>query len=131
MKRKNSIQSQASKNPSVVLRAFAPETEFVMSLDGWMLLESMDIGLTRGERPTTRDLIIAMLVMTDIDAVFKAKRTRKLDALISEATEGRSVGDIMGYADKVTSAVEAAFEPSDTGTETEKKPSPDADGGSV
>ena len=132
MKRqRTAITDQASKNPSVVLRAFAPDTEFVLTLDGWMLMESLDLPITRGERPKSRDLIIAMLVMTDEVAVRKAIRTRKIDELVKSATKGKSVGDIMAFAAKVTEAVEQAFEPSDTGVETVKKDSAEPAGGSA
>ena len=131
MAKRNSIADQASKNPSVVLRAFAPETEFEVTLDGWMMMEAMGLALTRGERPSTRDLIVAMLIMTDIDAVRKAHRSRKLEELISAACKGKSVGDIMAYTAKITEAIEAAFEPTDSGADAgEKKSSPAPDGGS-
>lgn len=111
MKRK----SQPSGNPSVVLNAFAPETEFVLTLDGWMLLESLDNALTNGTRPKTRDLLLAMLVMTDEEAVFAAKRRGKIDELLSTASAGRKPGDVTGYTEQILAAVEVAFEPSDSG----------------
>jgi hypothetical protein len=130
MAKRNTISEQSSRNPSVVLRAFAPETEYEVTLDGWMFMEALGLALTRGERPTTRELILAMLVLTDLTAVKKAHRGRKLELLIAEAAKGKSVGDIMAYTAKVTEAVEAAFEPTDSGADGEKKSSAAPDGGS-
>ncbi len=131
MKRKPS--SSASATPSVVLSAFAPDTEFELTLNGWMLLESLDNALTNGTRPKTRDLLLAMLVMTDEDAVFVAKRRGKIEELLSSASTGKKPGDVTNYTQRILEAVEAAFEPSDSGAlrDGEKKSPAAPAGGSA
>ena len=123
MAKRSPMKDPAAGNPRVVLRAFAPETELVMSLQGWMLLEAMDNALTRGERPDTRDIILAVLTMRDAAAVRKAHQVRKLEDLIAAATKGQSVGDIMAYLPTIAAAIEAAFEPTAEPTATGEKKS--------
>lgn len=131
MKRKPS-PAASSGNPSVVLRAFAPETCFTLSLDGWILLEAMGSNYTSGALPTMRDTVLAMLVMTDEDAVFEARKKGKIDQLISAATAGKKPGDILCMADKIKEAFEDALNPSDSGADpSEKKSSAAPDGGSA
>jgi len=134
MKRKNNIAAQASKNPSVVLAAFAEETEYVLDLDGAILLESLGCAfITGGGSPGLRDTLMAMLVMTDIDAVRKAMRTPGgLQKLLDAASKGRRLAHIMGQADKIAAALEASLAPVMSGatSATEKKSSAAPDGGS-
>lgn len=129
MKRTNPIEDAAGKTPSVVLRAFAPETEYVLSLDGYLLLEAIGSPLTKGQVPGLRDIMIALLVMTDTDAVTKARRTGKLDSYISAASAGKKPGDILALAEKVKAAFEEALAPTEDGVTHEKKPSTASAGG--
>jgi hypothetical protein len=131
MAKRNLVQEAASKNPSVVLRAFAPENEFVCSLDAWIFLEAMGSPFTTGGKPGLGDLVLAALVMTDTDAVIKARRTGKLDELMKTATKGKRPADVIPLTDALAEAINAAFEPSDSGTEAEKKDSAAPDGGSA
>lgn len=130
MKRKNSIAAAASRNPSVVLRAFAPETCFTLSLDGWILLEALGSNYVAGRAPTMRDIVMAILVMTDEDAMFEARKKGRIESLIAAATAGKKPGDILCMADKIKAAFEDALNPSDSGAdEAEKKSSPESAGG--
>ena len=85
MSKRNPIAEAAGKTPSVVLAAFAPDTEFSLSLDGWILLESMRNPYVLGQPPGLRDTVLCMLVMTDEDAVFEAKKRGRIDKLIADA----------------------------------------------
>lgn len=123
MKRKNQIAAAASKNPSVVLRAFAPETCFTLSLDGWILLEALGSPLTTSGTPGLKDLCLAALVMTDEDAVLAARKSGKLEALLASFTHGKRPADVLGLTDKIHAAINAAFDPADSGVEVEKKSS--------
>ena len=128
-KRQNPIAAAASKNPSVVLRAFAPDTEYVCSLDAWIVLEALGSAFTTGERPGMRDVVIAALVFTDIDAVFAARKTGKLDELVAKATAGKRPADALPLTDKIGEAIKAAFDPSDSGADPEEKKSSAAPAG--
>jgi hypothetical protein len=130
MAKRNQIREQASRNPSVVLRAFAPETDFVLTLDGALLLERLECKYITGGKPGLRDLILSILVMTDEDAVLEALRKRTLDKLMSSASAGKTPGDILQLGDKVAQALATAMEPTDSGTPSEKKSSAERDGGS-
>lgn len=131
MKRsRNSIAAAAGRTPSVVLAAFAPDTELALSLDGWILLESLRNGYVTGETPGLRDTVVCLLVMTDEDAVFEAKKRGKMDQLIAAATKDKKPGDILSMAEKIRAAFEHAMQPTDSGAEPlEKKSSPAAAGG--
>lgn len=129
MAKRNPIEEAKNRNPSVVLRAFAPETEFECSLDAWLLLEAMGSPLCQGETPGMRDLLLAALVFTDISAVRAARKTGKLEDLLAQATAGKRPADIADLPAKVTAAIRAGFEPLDSGAETEKKSSAAPAGG--
>jgi hypothetical protein len=127
MKRK---AKASNSNPSVVLKAFAPETEYTLTLDGWLLLEALQSGYTTGANPTMRDTILALLVMTDEEAVLKARKAGKIDQLISAFSEGKRPGDVLALGPKIKEAFEAALEPASSGADpSEKKSSQESDGG--
>jgi len=129
MKRKPSSTS-SSGNPTTVVQAFAPDTEFTLTLDGWMLLEALGSNYTNGERPTMRDTVLAILVMTDEDAVFKARKLGKLEQLIASYTADKRPADVLALGDQITAAFQAALAPSDSGAQpSEKKSSPASAGG--
>lgn len=131
MKRTNNAIETASRNPSVVLRAFAPETPFTLTLDGWILLEALGNGYVTGAAPGLRDTVVAMLVMTDEDAVIEARKNGKLDVLVKSATAGKRPADATQYFKKIEAAFADAVAPADAGTERpEKKSSAAPDGGS-
>ena len=111
----------SSGNPSVVLSVFAPETEFSLSLDGWILLEALDSPFATGGKPTTYDLVLAALVMTDESAVLAARRKGTLEELMSAHTAGKRPADVMGLAEPIAAAIAAAFLPVDHGAASEKK----------
>ena len=117
--------------PSVVLRAFAPETDYVLSVNGVMLLEACDSPFISGERtPGMRDIMLAMLVLTDEDAVIAAHRKGALDALIHDAGAGRRPAEVFAQAPKIHAAIAAAMEPVDSGADDDqKKSSPGPAGG--
>jgi hypothetical protein len=121
MNMKRKFTDNSSANPSVVLRAFAPETHFTLTLDGWILLEALESPFVTGQSPGLRDLVIAVLVMTDTAAVADARKNRGFDKLVADATFGKSPGDVMSLVPRITAAIQAAFDPADTGTQTEKK----------
>lgn len=130
MKRKPlSDLSRPRGNPTVVLRAFAPETEFVCDLDAWILLEALESPFTLGEKPGLGDLVTAALVMTDYDAVSAARRTGKLDELIHKATAGKRPADVMHLPEKLGAVIEAAFAPTHSGAEGQEKKSSAAPAG--
>lgn len=108
-------------NPSVVLRAFAPETDFTLSLDAWILLEALNSPFAAAGTPGLRDMVIAALVMTDEDAVFAARKAGKFDALVAAATAGKRPADVLGLAERIGAAIAAAFLPADSGASPEKK----------
>lgn len=114
----------------MVLAAFAPETEYALTLDGWMLLEAVNSPLTNGEQPGTQDLLLAMLVMTDEDSVFAARRNRTLDDLLAAASKNKRPADIYGIAPKIHAAIQQAFAVLDSGAKSEKKSQPELVGGS-
>jgi hypothetical protein len=116
--------------PSVVLRAFAPETNYTLTLDGYILLEALGCGLMKGTGATMRDMILAILVMTDEEAVMAARKSGRIEALISKFTEGKRPGEIRHLIEKANQAFEEATAPSDTGgAASEKKSSAESDGG--
>jgi hypothetical protein len=118
--------------PSVVLRAFAEDTEYVLDLDGAILLEALDCSFIAGGTPGLRDTLLACLVMTDAAAVRAAHRTGTLDKLLSQASAGKRLADIMGRAEKIAAALEASIAPTDSGCDpTEKKLSAAPAGGSA
>lgn len=124
MKRKPSTTTSSSGNPSVVLRAFAPETCFTLSLDGWILLETLGCGYTTGAaQPTMLDTVLAILVMTDEDAVLKSRKAGKIEALVSAFSQGKRPADVLALGAKVKQAFEAALEPSDSGADPAEKKS--------
>lgn len=129
MANKNRITEAANRTPSVVLRAFAPETEFECTLDAWLLLEALKSPLCNGETPGMRDLLLASLVFTDIDAVHRARKTGKLDDLLASATAGKRPADLLGLPEKVTAAIQAGFAPLDDGTDPAEKKSSAAPAG--
>ena len=53
--KRNVIKEAASKTPSVVLAAFAPETEYTLTLDGWILLEALGCAYVTGGKPGMRN----------------------------------------------------------------------------
>jgi len=121
MKRRTQTRSD-SANPAVVVAAFAPDTEYVLSLDGWILLEALGSPFTRQEAPGSRDVVLAALVMTDEDALLAARRNNTLEKLLATATAGKRPADILPLIPKLTAAINAAFEPaSGGGTSGEKK----------
>lgn len=131
MKRKTvTAAAAAGVTPSIVLRAFAPDTEFVLTLDGYLLLEALGCAFLRGQFPGMRDIMLAALVMTDCPAVQKAHRQKRVDALLGEAYAGKKPGDILALADAVRTALEDALAPTDDGgVEREKKHSSASAGG--
>jgi hypothetical protein len=130
MKRKSSAPSSSSSaNPSVVLRAFAPETCFTLSLDGWILLEALESNYTAGRAPTMRDTVLAILVMTDEEAVFAARKKGKIEDLIAAATAGKKPSDVLAMADKIAAAFEDALNPSASGADAGEKKSSAAPAG--
>ena len=127
MKRK---PTSSHGNPSAVLRAFAPETELVLTLDGYILLEAMESPLTTGQKPRIYDLVLAALVMTDESAVLAARRAGKVEDLIRANTAGKRPADIVALTPLITAAIAAAFDPVHTGAiSTEKKSSQEPVGG--
>jgi len=131
MAKKNPILAAASRTPSVVVAAFAPETEYTLTLDGWILLEALGCAYVSGGRPGMRDSILAILVMTDEDAVFEARKKGKIDQLIRGVTKDKRPADIMAQVDKIRAAFDAALDPMDDGANREKKSSAESDGGSA
>jgi hypothetical protein len=130
MKRRPSKSPTAgSGNPSVVLRAFAPETCFTLSLDGWILLEALGSAYTTGGQPTMRDTVLAILVMTDEDAVFSARKAGKIEALVAAFTAGKKPGDVLALGDKIKAAFDTALEPSNSGADSSEKKSSAAPAG--
>lgn len=129
--RKPVTEPSRSANPSVVLDAFAPETELVLSVNGALLLEALDNPHFVGKRtPTLRDTIIAALVMIDDTAVSQAQRRGKLDDLIREFSSDHSMPEVLSLFPKVTAAIAAALTPLDSGADPdEKKSSAAAAGG--
>lgn len=132
MKRRRPPDLSGLATPSVVLRAFAPETEFSLSLDGWILLEALGNKFVTGGSPGFRDVVVAALVMSDEDAVFAARRKGNLDALIAEATKGRRPSHAIAMLPKVRAAFDDSLAPADTGAAAgdEKKSSAAPAGGS-
>jgi hypothetical protein len=130
MAKRNLIAEQGSRNPSVVLRAFAADTDLTLTLDGWLLLEALENAYVTGGKPTLRDSIIALLVMTDTDAVADARRRGRMDALVREATADRKPGDILAAVPRIARAFEDALQPTHDGAEHEKKSSAESAGAS-
>jgi hypothetical protein len=122
----------ASANPSVVLRAFAPETEFTLTLDGALLLEALGCAFITGGTPGIRDAVMAVLVMTDEEAVFEARRKGRFEELMRATTKDRRPADILGLADKIAAALQDAIHPAATGADPadEKKSAAAPAGGS-
>ncbi len=131
MSKRNAIAEAASKNPSVVLRAFAPETEYVCTLDAWIFLEAIGSPFATAGKPGLRDMLIAALVFTDVDAVIKARRNGKFDAMVAEASAGKMPSDVMPLTDLLGAAIAAGFAPVSDVSNDEKKSSAESDGGSV
>jgi hypothetical protein len=133
MKRRPSKSPTAgSGNPSVVLRAFAPETCFTLSLDGWILLEAMQSPYAGGGTIQMRDSVILMLAMIDVDALEAARRMgpKAVDDLVLSVSKGRRPAEIVALRPKLEAAVAAALDPISTDTEApEKKSSPEPAGG--
>ena len=129
MAKRNRIAEAADRTPSVVLAAFAPETEFECSLDAWLLLEALQSPLCQGETPGMRDLLLAALVFTDLPAVRTARKTGKLEDLLARATAGKRPADLLGLPEKVTAAIRAGFAPLDSGTDSAEKKSSAAPAG--
>ena len=128
-KRQNPIAAAASKNPSVVLRAFAPETEYTCSLDAWILLEALGSPFAAGGNPGLGDLVTAALVMTDTDAVIAARKSGRFAELLANATKGRRPADVLPLTEKLGMAIKAAFDPVDSGADPAEKKSSAAPAG--
>jgi len=110
--------------PTTVLDAFAPETEYVLSVDGVMLLEEFESPFITGERcPGMRDILLAILVLTDEDAVLDAKRKGKVDDLIRGISKGRRPAEVLAQGPKITAAMNAALAPLDSGADADEKKS--------
>ena len=127
MKRK----ATTTGNPSAVLRAFAPDTPYVLTLDGYLLLEALGSPLATGAKPGMYDMTLAALVMTEEAAVYAARRAGKLDELVRSATAGKRPADIMAITPAIIAAIAAAFDPVNTSASipSEKKSSPAPAGG--
>lgn len=129
--RANPIAEAAGRNPSVVIQAFCPETEYTLDLDGCILLEALQSPFLTGGAPGIRDTLLASLVLTDADAVLRARRNNRIDDLIRDASRGRRPADLIALGTKISAAIAAAFAPLQTGTEpAEKKSSLAPAGGS-
>lgn len=128
MKRRTQPRSESAQ-PSVVLAAFAPETEYTLSLDGWILLEALGSGFTTGDQPTTRDIVLAAFVMTDEDAMLAARRKGTVEDLLRQATAGKRPADAVALIPKITEAINAAFAPTESGAAPSEKKRPPAPAG--
>lgn len=130
MKRKPAKPAATAGNPSAVLRAFAPEAGFTLTLDGFLLLEALGSAFATGTHPKLYDVVIAAIVMTDEDAVLAARRKGTLDDLVKAFTANRRPADIVALTPRISAAITAAFDPVFTGAAPgEKKSSPAPAGG--
>ena len=84
MKRKSAKSAATAGNPAAVLRAFATEAEFILTLDGFLLLEALGSAFATGTHPKLYDVVLAAIVMSDEDAVLAA---RHLDHALADADE--------------------------------------------
>ena len=102
--------------PSIVRRAFAPETQYTLDLEGMLLLESLDCALVTGSRkPGLRDTILALLVLTDLAAVKKARSSKGVQGLIDAAVKGRKPAELFGLQERIVEAIKLACEPAPEG----------------
>jgi hypothetical protein len=130
MKRKSS-PAASTGNPSVVLRAFAPETCFTLSLDGWILLEALGSPYASGGMIQMRDSIILMLAMIDVDALAAARRMgpNAVEDLVLSVSKGKRPAEIVALRPKLEAAVAAALAPISTDAEAPEKKSSQAPAG--
>jgi hypothetical protein len=112
-----------SATPSIVQQAFLPETEYVLTLDGALILEALGCRYLTGGQPGLRDIILSILVMTDEDAVILAHRKGQVDKLIQSVTAAHSLGEVLRLGDKVGEALQAALNPTESGVENDEKKS--------
>ncbi|MEO5915561.1 MAG: hypothetical protein ABIS50_15110 [Luteolibacter sp.] len=127
----NSILEAASKNPSVALRAFAPEVDYILTMDAWMLLEALESPYVSGGKLQMRDTMVLLLAMTDTDTLFAAKRKGPdaVEDLLRAAGRTLRPQAVMDLRPKIEAAIDAAFDPLPPG-EAEKKSSAAPVGGS-
>ena len=131
-KRQNPIAAAASKNPSVVLRAFGADTEYTLTLDAWILLESIGSPYVCGGSLRMTDSIALLVAMTDPDALLAAKRKgpNAVEDLCLMVAGKRRPAELVALRKALEAAVNAALAPLDSGADpAEKKSSARAAGG--
>ena len=124
------------KTPTTVTAAFLPETEYILDVEGTLILEALDCAWITGSRPPGfRDTLLAHLAMTDLAALKRARQSGTVDALLAQRGRGQPPREVMAQLPAIAAAIKAATDPAATPEPTgdddspEKKDSPDADGG--
>lgn len=124
--------------PSIVLRAFSPDTGLELSLEGTLVLEALDCAfITGSHKPGVRDSMLALVAMTDLDTLKAARRTGKVDELLEALGREKKPRELMALLPRIAEAVRIASEPAaggedDAGADLsflEKKSGADAAGG--
>jgi hypothetical protein len=98
--------------PSVVLAAFAPETEYDLDVEAVLVLEALDCAyITGSRRPGVRDAMLSLLAMTDLAALKDARRRGTVEELIAAAGRGRPPRELMARLPAIAAAIAAATGP--------------------
>jgi hypothetical protein len=120
------------RNPSVVLEAFVPKTDLVVSVQDLLRLERIGSPLLLGGRVSLADWIIAHGVLTAWTDLEKAWRKNALEKWVDAQAAILAPGDLTKLTAQVSAAIEAALKPStaDQGSDPEKKSSAESVGGS-
>lgn len=101
-----------SATPSIVLAAFAPETELELTLEATLILEALDCGFITGSHtPGIRDALLALLAMTDLPALKAARKRGTIDELLETAGRSRKPSALLAMVPAIAEAVRLATDP--------------------
>lgn len=128
---RNPIEEAASRTPSIVLDAFAPQAALVLTLDAWLLLEALGSPYIIGGTITMRDTVLFYLALADADGLFAARAGGSLDELVHTWAKGRTPQEVLALRPQLAAALAAALAPaSGSGADdAKKKPSTATAGG--
>ena len=108
------------KTPSVVIAAFAPETEYDLDVEAVLVLEALDCAyITGSRRPGVRDAMLSLVAMTDLPALKDARRRGTVDELLASVGRGRPPRELMERLPAIAAAIAAATGPAPETPETD------------
>lgn len=96
--------------PSLILQAFAPESEpLTCTMQSVLLLEAVSSPLLTGGTPSFQDIVAAHYILSQPEAALAARKAGTLDAAVLDHASALQPAQLTTLSEHIAAALTAAF----------------------